>query len=91
MSLITQMIMGHISLNMHLHHIGKADSPNCGKCSKNSLESVEHYLLQCPAYSDRHKLLLAQCAQHNWKISLRKILSAPKNLSALADFINATS
>ncbi|KAF8995034.1 hypothetical protein BDQ17DRAFT_1038415 [Cyathus striatus] len=33
---------------MHLHRIGKADSPNCRNCSMNSLESVEHYLLGAP-------------------------------------------
>ncbi|KAF8976887.1 hypothetical protein BDQ17DRAFT_167495 [Cyathus striatus] len=68
---------------MHLHRIGKADSPNCRKCSMNSLESVEHYLLRCPAYSDRRKPLLAQCAQRDRQISLRKILSAPRTFHRL--------
>ncbi|KAF8991482.1 hypothetical protein BDQ17DRAFT_1254863, partial [Cyathus striatus] len=80
----------HISLNKYLHRISKVASLHCTKCPTASPESVEHFLLRCPAYSDRCKLLLAQCVKRGRDISLRKILDNLENLSALTDYVNAT-
>ncbi|KAF8999991.1 hypothetical protein BDQ17DRAFT_1245951 [Cyathus striatus] len=85
-----QLITGHISLNKYLHFIGKVASPHCTKGNSASPESVDHFLLRCPTYSDRRKPLLIQCTKRDRDISLHKILKDPENLTALADFVNAT-
>ncbi|KAF8988367.1 hypothetical protein BDQ17DRAFT_1257716, partial [Cyathus striatus] len=89
-SLITQMITGHIALNYHLHRIGKVESPFCGKRTLHSPETVEHYVLRCPAYHQQHTPLEVQCAPRRQQLSLHRIFSNPENLAALATYINAT-
>ncbi|OAX34193.1 hypothetical protein K503DRAFT_659786, partial [Rhizopogon vinicolor AM-OR11-026] len=36
----------HISLNRHLHRIGKSPTPDCPHC-EGSIETVQHFLLIC--------------------------------------------
>ncbi|KAF8984150.1 hypothetical protein BDQ17DRAFT_1260931, partial [Cyathus striatus] len=81
---------GHIALNRHLHRIGKVESPLCDKCALHSPETVEHYLLRCPAYRQHRTPLEAQCAPRRQRLSLRRILSNPEHLAALATYVNAT-
>ncbi|KAF9007851.1 hypothetical protein BDQ17DRAFT_1178234, partial [Cyathus striatus] len=50
---VTQLVTGHIALNKHLHRIGKVASPMCTKCNTNSPESVDHFLLRCPAFANQ--------------------------------------
>ncbi|KAG2061172.1 hypothetical protein BDR06DRAFT_870579, partial [Suillus hirtellus] len=39
----------HISLNQHLHHIGKHLTPSYPHCPGVN-ETVTHYILDCPQY-----------------------------------------
>ncbi|KAJ7032161.1 hypothetical protein C8F04DRAFT_959286, partial [Mycena alexandri] len=41
----------------HLHKINKADSPLCPGC-RQADETVEHYLLRCPAHADARRELV---------------------------------
>lgn len=53
-SILVQIRLGHIPLNQHLHRIWKADTPFCPNCSKNgkqTIESVKHFILECPTYA----------------------------------------
>jgi hypothetical protein len=43
-SLLTQLYTGHVPLNAHLHHIGKAETPLCPACHQHE-ETVHHYIL----------------------------------------------
>ncbi|KAJ3897741.1 hypothetical protein F5879DRAFT_1073916 [Lentinula edodes] len=52
-SILFQLRTGHVPLNSHLHRIGKADSPNCPHCDttgRATIETVKHYITECPAY-----------------------------------------
>ena len=40
---------GHCSLNQYLFRFGHANSPYC-KCDNQTIETIQHYLLQCPRY-----------------------------------------
>jgi ribonuclease HI len=58
-SMLTQLHIGHNSLNKHLHQIQQADSPKCPHCP-NPNEDMSHVLLQCWKYANhRHQLTLA--------------------------------
>jgi hypothetical protein len=58
-SVLTQLRIGHNSLNKHLHRIQRADSPKCPHCP-NANEDTSHVLLRCWKYANhRHQLTLA--------------------------------
>ena len=55
--LLLQLRLGHIGLNLYLFCIRKVESPACPKCQGVMVESVRHFLLDCPHYkNERHTL-----------------------------------
>ena len=59
--------IGHINLQSHLYRIQRAEEPTCQNelCNQMDIpETVEHYLLECPAYTP---------LRNNWKESLERI------------------
>ena len=52
-SLLTQLRMGHIPLNKHLHRLKKSPSPLCPYCLHTD-ESVHHFLFECQALTEHH-------------------------------------
>lgn len=77
----------HISLNQHLHRIGKSPSPNCPHCV-DSAETVLHFLLVCPQYARaRHVLTTALRRRAS---SLLFLLSNPKASASLIRYVNST-
>ena len=56
-SLLFQLRLGHIAFNQHLFHIYKAESPACPQCQGITVETVKHYLLDCPFYRNEQHLL----------------------------------
>jgi len=55
-SLILQLAIMHIPLNLYLKRFQRADSANCPTCGATN-EAVEHFLLACPSYMrERWKL-----------------------------------
>ncbi|TFK38886.1 hypothetical protein BDQ12DRAFT_583936, partial [Crucibulum laeve] len=52
---LIQLQMRHAPLAGYLHRIGKTDSPHCLSCweaiGKAIKETVQHYILYCPAYA----------------------------------------
>ncbi|KAJ6619982.1 hypothetical protein B0H10DRAFT_1675107, partial [Mycena sp. CBHHK59/15] len=53
---LIQLRTTHCTINKHLHHIGKVESPVC-PCCHLADETVQHYLLECPAHRNaQHEL-----------------------------------
>jgi hypothetical protein len=84
-SIITQLCTGHVGLNGFLHHINVVESPLCPHCHTHKI--VEHFLLQCRQFTDKH---------HQLHITLHKspdlcmLLGDPKNIYPLLTFVHAT-
>jgi zinc-binding in reverse transcriptase len=55
-SLISQLHITHIPLNSYLHRFKQTDSPRCPAC-REPKETVEHYLIHCPAYTHEQWVL----------------------------------
>jgi hypothetical protein len=41
---------GYLPLNHHLHRIHAIESPECDTCQSETVKTVQHYLLDCPAH-----------------------------------------
>ena len=65
---IHRLRLGHTTLNGHLYRIGKSSTPHCPHCP-DVVESVEHFLIDCPHYSRER----AQLQIKLWKIGIRLI------------------
>lgn len=77
----------HISLNQHLHRIGKSLSPNCPHCV-DIPETVQHFLLSCPHYTrERHTLTSTLRRQAS---SITYLLTNAKATAHLIHFVNST-
>lgn len=86
-SLLLQLRTGHTPLNLHLHRIGKADSPLCPQCEE-SRESVAHFLFSCPAHA-RHRDRLSYTIGRDAH-SLRGTLGTKENLKHVFAYVNGT-
>ncbi|KAF9002428.1 hypothetical protein BDQ17DRAFT_1409464 [Cyathus striatus] len=59
--------------------------------SKRSRGQKKKHIILSPVYTEPSKPLLIRCAKRGRRdISLRKILTDPTNLSALAEYVNVT-
>ena len=55
--ILFQLRSGHVALNKHLHRLNCSDTPSCLQCEARPLETVHHFLFECPRYDrERHKL-----------------------------------
>ena len=87
-SILFQLRTGHIGLNQHLFRIRKSDTPVCPNCQSITVESVKHFLLDCPYY---------QCERHALRTKLRRnadslsfLLSSPVAIKPVLKFVHAT-
>ena len=87
-AILFQLRTGHVPLNKHLHRISKVDSPKCPHCP-NATETVLHYLLECPKYTNARHCL--RRALHRKARSLPSLLADPKCTKPVLAFIHATS
>ena len=56
-SILFQLCTGHIGLNQHLFCIRRSETPSCPHCQGITVETVKHFLLDCPHYArERHEL-----------------------------------
>ncbi|KAK6165441.1 hypothetical protein SNE40_022368 [Patella caerulea] len=44
--------------NEKLHNIGKINNPHCKFCDKDSIENLEHMILDCKSVKNLHELIL---------------------------------
>ena len=87
-SLLFRLCSGHISLNQHLFHICKAELPTCLLCQGITVESVKHFLLDCPHYRQEHHML--QRKLHQNVGSLLFLLSSPVTVLPLLKYVHST-
>ncbi|KAJ3804320.1 hypothetical protein F5876DRAFT_53542, partial [Lentinula aff. lateritia] len=90
-SILFQLRTGHVPLNSHLHRIGEADSPNCPHCDtagRATIETVKHYITECPAYR-KERFCLRQKLGRQTR-SLRHLLSDKKCTPHLLRYIGGT-
>ena len=86
-SILTQLRTGHIPLAKHLHRIGKCDSPICPDCLWSS-ESVQHFMLHCPAHQEARQRLRNKTGDRN--IDITEIFTKPDKLQALFKYVAET-
>jgi len=84
-SLLVQLRMGHIPLQVHLKRIGKTDSPIFPRCHKAE-EMVGHYLTECEAFTTQRGHMERQL----WRAtkSVSTLLMNPKVFTSLFRFIH---
>jgi hypothetical protein len=80
-SILSQLWMGHTPLAKHLHSIGINASPICPECLQGE-ESVQHFLLHCPAHQGARQTLCSNTGSRNVNITL---FTSPKTLYALLE------
>ena len=64
---MTRFRIGHIGLNEYLNRFHILDRPDCEQMTCIGLqirETIEHYLLSCPAYSSQREILKATLARN---------------------------
>ena len=87
-SIIMQLRTGHIGLNQHLFRIKKAESPSCPHCKGITVETIKHFLLDCPSYRrERHEL---RSKLRRNASSLSFLLSSPVAVKPLLKFVHST-
>ncbi|KAJ8462821.1 hypothetical protein ONZ45_g17797 [Pleurotus djamor] len=86
-SIITQLRTQHIPLNLHLHRIGRAETPWCPHCPRRR-ETVFHFLKECPAYNRERQALARRIG--NEELPLTTLLADPEGMKATIDFVGHT-
>jgi hypothetical protein len=86
-STIFQLRVGHVPLNLYLHRFKITDSAQCPACG-HPKETPEHYLLNCPKYA--HERWPIRALAGSRLPNFEKLLSSPKFLRPLANYIEAT-
>ena len=68
---LAKLRIGHVGLKKHLNrfHMSESDECECG-----SVESIEHFFLQCPLYATFRNDLYSLCCSLGVDLSLRNIL-----------------
>jgi len=85
-SLISQLRIAHVPLNAYLYRFKCVDKPQCPACGHSS-ETVEHFLLHCPAYAHERWALEKSL---KCKLDLKTTLGNHKATLALHHYIKAT-
>jgi hypothetical protein len=86
-SLLTGLRTGHIALNAHLNRIKRADAPECPHCP-TELETVKHYLLDCPQYVCERQVLRNKLGREAGE--LHTLVTDETAVNALMRFIEAS-
>ncbi|KAL0277692.1 UNVERIFIED_CONTAM: hypothetical protein PYX00_004896 [Menopon gallinae] len=75
----TQVFSGHGNFADYLQKFNLKDDPTCTNCNRCAIDSVEHMLLECPAWSDfRQKYKISPPNNVSWI----KLISDQSNFSA---------
>ena len=92
-STILQIRSGHFPLNKYLYRINKATTKSCPSClvsRRNAAtpETIHHFIFECPAYTLARNILKRKLGHS--KFNLPDIMSNPKHIKELINFINKT-
>jgi ribonuclease HI len=82
-----RLISGHAQLNHHLHRLQAVPSPICDHCG-DAVETVAHFLTRCTHFAPERYIYLESLGRDYLHLSF--LLSSPKAISPLFDFIKAT-
>src|SRR6202040_3108317 len=87
-SMLFQLRSGHAGLNHHLFCIRRSESPSCPHCCGITVETVKHFLLDCPQYVwERHELCVKLRRNSD---SLSFLLSSPIAILPLLKYVHST-
>ena len=87
-ALYTQLRTGHIPLNRHLHQFKRSETPLCLQCPNNCVETVHHFLFDCPKYARERHALRIKLGQK--ALSISHLLASKHAQQELFTFINKT-
>jgi ribonuclease HI len=87
-SILFQLRTGHVGLNHHLFRICRSETPICPNCQGFAVETVKHYLLECPFFQ-RERFMLRRKLRRNAD-SISFLLSSPVAVLPLLKFVHAT-
>ena len=88
-SLLTQLRTGHAPLNSVLFRIKHADSPDCPHCKNSICKTLLHYLLFCPQYNNKRRVLTTTL--HHESSSIPYLLSNRRGIPHLLRYIHNTN
>lgn len=69
---IARLRIGHAGTNAHLFRFNMTDSPICDMCPNR--ETIQHFLLECPAYNNERDLLRKVYNDLGVELSVRNVL-----------------
>jgi hypothetical protein len=84
MAKLVQLRTGHCGLNHYLHRFGLKNTPYC-ECGYGK-ETVEHFLLQCPKYTEQRRRLRREVG--GWNMRADKLLGDPKLIRHTMEYVN---
>lgn len=87
MSEIFQICSGHVPLNVYLHQFKRKESAQCLACGAQK-ETLQHFLLECPAYTHERRKLKQKKGELEAKFA--ELIISKKRTTALAHYIQAT-
>ena len=87
-AILTQLRTGHSPLNLHLFRIHRSETPSCPHCQGITVETVKHYLLQCPHYQHERHILRRKLKRS--ADSLPFLLSNRAAIKPLINYIRST-
>jgi ribonuclease HI len=86
---ITQLYIGHVSLNDYLKRFKRADSARCPACGAGH-ESVRHFLMECPIYVHKRWILAERLSRRTKVLTLEMLLGEEEAAIPLSNFITAS-
>jgi hypothetical protein len=87
-SLLFQLRSGHVALNHHLFRIHRSETPSCPHCQGIIVETIKHFLLNCPQYTRQHHELHVKLRRNADSLSF--LLSSPVATLPLLKFVHST-
>jgi ribonuclease HI len=87
-SILCQLRTGHIGLNQHLFRIRRSEMPSCPHCQGITVETVKHFLLDCPQYARKCHELRVKLRRNADSLSF--LLSDPTATLPLLKFVHTT-
>jgi hypothetical protein len=87
-SILFQLRSGHIVLNHHLFRIRRSETPSCPHCRGIIVDTIRHFLLDCPQYATQRHELCAKLRRNADTLSF--LLSSPVAVLPLLKFVHAT-
>jgi hypothetical protein len=86
-AMLVQLQTGHCGLNHYLAQFNKIESPECVKCGYE-WETVEHFLLECPAYWEAREELRWKAGMA--RMSLSGLLGGKEVIKATLEYVGST-